>query len=388
MSDAKAAVVAAVDAIAADLVELSHWVHAHPEIAYQEHESSRHIAAFLAARGFAVEQPFAGLDTAFRATMGSGDLHIALCAEYDALPGLGHACGHNIIASASVGAAVALASMADQLGATITVFGTPAEEGGGGKIRMLEAGAFTSTDVAALIHPGPVDVERGEPFAVQHIKVTFTGKAAHAAAYPERGINASDAMTIAQVAIGLLRQQLPATVRVHGIVTRGGEAANAIPERTEGTWYVRANTVAQLRDLYSRIIACFEAGALAAGCTVQIDEGNTPYTEFANHDLLTAAYRANALALGRTFDAPEPLTRMNRASTDMGNVSHVVASFHPYIGINSGDAVNHQHQFAAAAITPDADRAVLDGAKGLAMTMVDVATDATLRTYVKEFSRR
>ncbi|MEI6405067.1 MAG: M20 family metallopeptidase [Actinomycetes bacterium] len=387
MTDAKVRVQEVVDSLRGELVEVSHWIHAHPEIAWQEHESSAYLAQFLEGHGFTVEHNFVGLATAFKATYGTGDLTIALCAEYDALPGLGHACGHNIIASASVGAALALKEVASQLDATIVVFGTPAEEGSGGKIAMLSQNAFAGVDVAALIHPGPVDVDHGNPFAVKHIDVAYTGKASHAAAYPEHGINAADAFTIAQVAIGLLRQQLSPTVRVHGIVTRGGEVANAIPERTEGRWYVRANTLAELDDIYQRVVKCFEAGALATGCTLHIEDDLNPYSEFTNHTELTSRYRANAESLGRRFDAPEPATRMNRASTDMGNVSAVVASFHPYIGINSGTAVNHQHQFAAASITPDADQAVVDGAKGLAMTMVDVATDSALRNYVMTFSR-
>ena len=387
MTEVKSAVMSNVDAMGADLIALSHWIHAHPETAWNEFESSKYIAEYLATRGFMVEENFCDLPTAFKATFGTGDLQIAFCAEYDALPGLGHACGHNIIASASVGAALALAPFADELNATITVLGTPAEEGGGGKITMLKRGGFAGLDVAALIHPGPVDVDHGNPFAVKHLEISYTGRASHAAAYPEQGVNASDAFTIAQVAIGLLRQQLAPSIRVHGIITRGGEAPNAIPERTEGKWYVRANTTREMNDAYDRIVKCFEAGALATGCTLDIHEGNAPYSEFTNHDELTALYRANAESLGRNFDAPEPLTRMNRASTDMGNVSQAVASFHPYIGINSGDAVNHQHQFAAAAVTRDADRAVLDGAKGLAMTMVDIAQDAQMRAYVKEFSR-
>lgn len=382
----KQTVIDNVDKNSADLIELSHWVHAHPEVAWQEFESSAHIAEFLADRGFAVEKNYCGLDTSFKATFGTGDFVIALCAEYDALPGLGHACGHNIIASASVGAAIALSQVAAELDATVVVLGTPAEEGGGGKINMLEQGGFNNIDVAALIHPGPVDVAHGEPFAVKHIEVSYTGKASHAAAYPEQGINAADAFTIAQVAIGLLRQQLPPTSRVHGIITRGGEAPNAIPEKVEGRWYVRGTTTAELNEVYDKVVKCFEAGALATGSILEIHPGSAPYSEFINHADITDLYIKNAISLGRNFDVPEPATRMNRASTDMGNVSHTVMSFHPYIGINSGDAVNHQHQFAAASITKDADRAVLDGAKGLAMTMVDIALDPALRRKAKEFN--
>lgn len=384
---AKQTVIDNVDKNSSALLELSHWVHAHPEVAWQEFESSAHIADFLEARGFSIERNYCGIETSFKATYGAGDLVLALCAEYDALPGLGHACGHNIIASASVGAAIALSQVVNEIDATVVVLGTPAEEGGGGKIEMLNKNGFAGIDVAALIHPGPVDVVQGEPFAVKHIEVTYTGKASHAAAYPEQGVNASDAFTIAQVAIGLLRQQLPPTSRVHGIITRGGEAPNAIPQKTEGRWYVRGTTTAELNVVYEKVVKCFEAGALATGAILEIHPGSEPYSEFHNHSDITELYRANAISLGRNFDVPEPATRMNRASTDMGNVSKVVMSFHPYIGINSGDAVNHQHEFAAASITKDADQAVLDGAKGLAMTLVDIATDPDLRRKAKEFSR-
>ncbi|NDH68132.1 MAG: M20/M25/M40 family metallo-hydrolase, partial [Gammaproteobacteria bacterium] len=241
-----------------------------------------------------VVEQVAGLPTAFRAEFGTGDLTVALCAEYDALPGLGHACGHNIIASSSVGAAIALAAVAKDLNFKVVVLGTPAEEGGGGKIVMLERGAFDGIDVAALVHPGPVDVAFAEPFAVRHIAVKFSGKAAHAAAYPEQGVNAADAFTIAQVAIGLLRQQLPSSVRVHGIMTRGGEAPNAIPEVTEGRWYVRATSTKLMEETFDRIAKCFEAGALATGCSLEIHDESQPYSEFTNHPNLNEIYKSNA----------------------------------------------------------------------------------------------
>jgi amidohydrolase len=267
------------------------------------------------------------------------------------------------------------------------VLGTPAEEGGGGKIVMLERGAFDGIDVAALVHPGPVDVAFAEPFAVRHIAVKFSGKASHAAAYPEQGVNAADAFTIAQVAIGLLRQQLPSTVRVHGVMTRGGEAPNAIPEVTEGRWYVRATSTKLMEETFDRIAKCFEAGALATGCSLEIHDESQPYSEFTNHPNLNAVYQLNAESIGRVFDDNDPRIKMNRASTDLGNISKVIASIHPYIGVNSGSAVNHQKEFAAACITADADQAVLDAAKAMAMTLVDIASDPVLREYVKGYSR-
>ena len=252
---------------------LSRDLYDHPETAWEEYRSARRVAGELSDNGFSVTDRYCGLDTAFAAQIGSGDLHIALCAEYDALPGLGHACGHNLISAITVGAALALAPVVDDLGLTLTVIGTPAEEGGGGKIELLERDGFDGQHAAAMIHPGPVDVARARPFAVSHSHIEYKGKSAHAAAYPERGINAADAFTIAEVAIGLLRQQLPSSVRVHGMVTRGGEAPNAIAERTEGRWYVRAETLAELADVEPRVMRCFQAGALASGAELDRHTG-------------------------------------------------------------------------------------------------------------------
>ncbi len=380
MTGAHATVRASVAAASEGLLALSHRLHAHPEVAWEEERAARWTASALDELGYQVTPGICDLPTAFAATIGSGPLHLALCAEYDALPGLGHACGHNIIAASAVGAAAALAPLADDLGMTVTVLGTPAEEGGGGKILMLERGAFAGMHAAMMVHPGPVDVAEAEPFAVAHLEVGYRGKAAHAAAYPEQGRNAADAFTLAQVAIGLLRQQLPPTVRVHGMVTRGGEAPNAIPEQTLGRWYVRAGTLEELGQVRPRVERCFEAGALASGCELSIADESPPYAEFRTDTGLQELYRGHAADLGRRFAAPgAPEARMNRASTDMGNVSRVLPAIHPYIGIGSLPAVNHQMEFAAHCVRPDADRAVLDGAAALALTAVSAAADPRQR---------
>src|SRR6201994_1197735 len=369
-----------------DLVELSHSIHAYPELAFAEHRSCSKTQALVAERGFTITQQPGGLDTAFRADFGSGSLVIGICAEYDALPGIGHACGHNIIAAAAVGAGRALAGVADELGLTVTVLGTPAEEGGGGKVFMLERGAFDGLHAAMMVHPGPVDVAEARPFAVSHMLVRYQGKATHAAAYPEQGINAADAFTVAQVAIGLLRQQLLPSTRVHGVVTHAGDAPNIIPEATQGRWYVRAESLDELATLEPKIRRCFEAGALATGCELEIGAEAPPYAEFRNDPDLLPLYRANAERLGREFlpsdgsGAGGMAGRMNRASTDMGNVSLVVPSIHPYIGIDSLPAVNHQKEFAAHCITAAAAQALLDGATGLAWTATDAARGESLRT--------
>ncbi|WP_327245107.1 M20 family metallopeptidase [Streptomyces sp. NBC_01320] len=369
----------AVAEVADEVLALSHRIHAHPEVAWEEEKAARWIGYALNDLGFDVRMGTAGLPTAFTATLGSGPLHLGICAEYDALPGLGHACGHNIIAAAAVGAAAGLAPLVDELGLTLTVFGTPAEEGGGGKILMLERGAFDGVHAAMMVHPGPVDVAEADPFAVAHLKVRYHGKAAHAAAYPEQGRNAADAFTVAQVAIGLLRQQLPGRTRVHGMMTRGGEAPNAIPELTEGRWYVRADTLEQLAELQPRVERCFEAGALASGCELEIEPESRPYSEFRNDAELLAMYRRTATELGRRFETGTPAARMNRASTDMGNVSRVLPAIHPYLGIGSLPAVNHQKEFAAHCVGAAADRAVLDGAAAMALTAAAVAADPVQR---------
>lgn len=376
MSDAlKERIVAARERIDADLVALSNRLHGDPELGWQEHRSSAAVAALLASHGFAIERSYLGLDTAFRATLGDprdARFTVGLLAEYDALPGLGHACGHNLIAAMSAGAAIALAAVAGELAVAVEVIGTPAEEGGGGKIELLRRGAFAELDLALMAHPAPVDVAEARPFAVAHWHVQYDGVAAHAAAYPERGVNANDAFVIAQTAIALLRQQLPAGVRVHGVQTRGGEAPNAIPERTEGRWYVRAETTEQLLALEARVRRCFEAGALATGTTLTITPESERYAEMRTDAAALEAYRRNAIALGRDFDVPPEAATMNRASTDMGNVSAVVDAIHPYIGVG-GTASNHQPAFAEACVGPEAERALRDGATALAWTALDVA---------------
>jgi amidohydrolase len=377
--DAKERVARSVATDTGRLIGLSEQLHAHPETGWEEHRSSRWVAEALGEAGFAVTPAYLGLDTAFLATYGSGPFRLGLCAEYDALPGLGHACGHNLISAITVGAARALAPLADAAGLTIEVYGTPAEEGGGGKIELLDRGAFAGLDLAMMAHPAPVDVAEAEPFAVSHSHVTFTGKAAHAAAYPEQGVNAADAFTIAQVAVGLLRQQLPSTVRVHGVMTNGGEAPNAIPARTEGRWYVRAESLEQLGATEDKVWRCFQAGALATGCDLEIRPESKPYAEFRTDEPALRAYVRNAECLGRTFDLDSPARRMNRASTDMGNVSQVVPAIHPYVGIGSLPALNHQPEFAAHCVGADAEKALLDAATALAWTALDVAGERAAR---------
>ena len=355
----------------AELLGLSHRIHAHPELAFEENRASAWLAELLDAGGFTVEHGCYGLDTAVRATVGSGPVHVGICAEYDALPGIGHACGHNIIAAAAAGAGIGLAGLADDLGLTITVLGTPAEEGGGGKILMLERGAFDGLDAAMMVHPAAVEMAAMPGTAVSVFDVSYRGTPAHAGAYPERGVNAADAMTVAQVAIGLLRQQTTGTDRIQGIVTEAGTAANVIPDASRGEWIVRADSEDALTALTARVQRCFEAGALATGCELSLTPACPDYADLRPDPGLLALYRANAEALGRTF--PELPAGMTGAATDMGNVSHVVPTIHPMLGLDCLPAVNHQPEFTAACVTPAADRAVVEGAIAMAWTAADLA---------------
>jgi amidohydrolase len=375
---------AAVRTHAAELHALSHSLHAEPEVAFAEHRSAAKLTESLSQHGFDVRRGVAGLPTAFDATFGSGELVIGLCAEYDALPEVGHACGHNVIAAAALGAGFALAEVADELGITVRVIGTPAEETGGGKVLMLDAGVFDGVAAAMMVHPDPVETVASPSLAIADVAVRYTGKESHAAAAPHLGRNAADAITVAQVGIGLLRQHLEPGQMVHGIVSHGGAAPNIVPAHTEALYYLRARDLESLRRITARARDCFAAGALATGCTHDVVEISPTYAELAPDAWLAQAYRTAVTALGRT-----PLSRAEEVlrqagSTDMGNVTRALPGIHPTVAIDCGDAVNHQPEFAAACVGASADRAVLDGATALAHTAIAAATDTDQRDRLLE----
>lgn len=363
------------------LVALSHRIHAHPELGFEEEKACAWLCEELDGAGFHVTRGVGGMPTAFLAQAGSGPVHVALCAEYDALPEIGHACGHNLIAAMSLGAGLAAAAVADDIGLRVSVIGTPAEEVGNdsGKIRLLRAGVFEGVHAAMMAHPAPLEVVEMSIIACSMFDVCYTGKEAHASAFPEQGINAADALTVAQTAIGLLRQQLRPTDRVHGIVTHGGAAPNVIPAHTAARYIVRAATLEQLDDVRGKVQRCFQAGALATGAQMEIRGGDQPYADMHFDHELGACYRRNAEAAGRTFPTLPPGMERLAASTDMGNVSQAIPSIHPMIGLDSLPAGNHQPEFTAHCITPKADRAVSEGALALAWTAMDCATEPTLR---------
>ena len=379
--DPKAGAKERFDSVSNALIELSHRIHANPELGFEEERSSAWVAESLSDAGFKVDTGICDLPTAFAARAGSGPLHIAICAEYDALPGIGHACGHNVIAASAVGAGIALAKVADDVGLTVSVIGTPAEEVGnyGGKILLLERGAFDGVHAAMMVHPSPYEVVAPRIIAVSTFEVQYTGKEAHAAAFPELGINAADALTIAQMSIGLLRQHIRQTDRIHGIVTKGGDAANIIPNLTTAKFMVRAQVLEEIDELKNKVYRCFEAGALATGATLEITGGDKPYAEMIHDADIAAKYRRNAESLGRNF--PDLGAALDRAagSTDMGNVSLALPAIHPMLGIDSLPAVNHQAEFAAHCATEAADKALIDGGLAMAWTAIDIANDPKTR---------
>jgi amidohydrolase len=376
VADAKEAARERVTQARDELVALSHRIHANPELGFEEEQACAWLCELLEGAGLQVQRGVGDLPTAFAARAGSGPLHVVVCAEYDALPAVGHACGHNVIAAMAAGAGMALARVADDAGLRVTVLGTPAEEGGGGKILLLQRGAFDGAHAAMMVHPSPYEQPEMPIIAVNHLKVAYTGKEAHASAYPFLGVNAADALVVAQTAIGLLRQHLRPSDRVHGIVTKGGDAANIIPAHTTADWMVRAADLEQLEEVRAKVARCFEAGALATGATLELSEDHDPYSEMRHDHELSALYQRNAEALGRTF-----IGRSDRGagSTDMGNVSLALPSIHPTIGIDSLPAVNHQPEFTASCATPAADQAVVDGAVAMAWTAIDAAADQALR---------
>lgn len=361
-------------AVADELEEISRWMYDNPEIAFEEEATSARLAEFLRANGFDVEYPAFGLSTSFAARAGSSGPEVVICAEYDALPEVGHACGHNIIATAALGAGVALAGLTDELGIRLRIQGTPAEEAYGGKIDLIRAGAFEDATLAMMIHPSTSDVVDPTFLGVAHIDVEFHGKESHAAFAPQLGVNALDAAVQAYVNVSTLRQALYPTDKIHGVITYGGGAPNVIPAFTSMAWYVRAATKERLEELYGKVMDCFAAAATATGCTHEVKERGHTYIDLISDPLLVELYAANSDSLGRPMGRGADRDPSAAGSTDMGNVSQEVPTIHPMLDIESLPAVNHQKEFAAATITPAGDRAIRDGALSMAWTIIDVAT--------------
>ena len=360
------------DRVEQNLRDLSRWMYENPELGYEEFEASARISAFLGDNGFDVTYPSHGLDTAFEATVGTTGPRVVICCEYDALPEVGHACGHNVIATSAVGAGVALAPLAEELGIRVTVLGTPAEEGGGGKVELIDAGAFEDAAASMMVHPGPYDELDPSFQACQHYDVEFFGKDSHAAFAPEEGINALDAFVQAYVNVSTLRQAMVDDDRVHCKVTHGGDAVNVVPSYTKSEWLIRSGSVERLAELVPKVQACFEAAAIATGCRFEWSPTAHPYDNMLNNRVMTGLYAANSEALGRPMPTEGEIGRAG-GSSDMGNVSQVVPSIHPMLGMDCGTAVNHQPEFAAATVEPGGEACLRDGALGMAWTIIDMA---------------
>jgi amidohydrolase len=371
----------AVRAAADGLVRISKEIHAHPELAFEEHHACATIVPFVESQGFTVERGAYGMATAFRAEWGHGPVVIAVCSEYDALPGIGHACGHNLIACAGIGAALGMKAALDAADARIVLLGTPAEEGHGGKIVMIDGGAFDGVDVAMMAHAAPIDLAEAPMYGVAHVDVEYFGKAVHASVGPEAGVNALDAIVTAYQAIAQLRHHIRRDARIHGIITHGGDAANIIPKYTAGTFYVRALKPWYLVELKERVRRCFEAGALATGCELKMDwHEAAEYAPMKNNRAMVDAYRANGVETGMQF---VELKDMSTGSSDMGNVSQVVPSIHPNFSVGQM-MFTHTPEFTAAAVTDEAHEGMLKAAEALAMTGIDVALDPELLRSIKQ----
>ncbi|MGH9225120.1 MAG: M20 family metallopeptidase [Acidimicrobiales bacterium] len=374
LDTAKQRVRAEVERLDARLQHVAAQIHAHPELLYEETFAADLLASELEAAGLPVERGPHGIETAFATRTGRAEQGptVAILCEYDALPGIGHGCGHNLIAAAGLGAGLAAAAVAAEAGGNLVVLGTPAEEGGGGKIRLIEAGAFDDVDVAMMVHPAGMDLSEADVIAIATWRVEYHGRGAHAAAYPERGRNALDAAVLGYNAVAALRQHIAPRERIHGIFLKAGDKPNIVPDHTVAEWYVRSPTMTSLEDLKERVLACLQAGAAAAECTMSVTPTCPEYSELRSNAPLLDLYRANSEAVGRPVPDPEPNRRVT-VSTDMGNVSLAVPSIHPLLAVAPPEVALHTPDFAAWANgTPEARRAVLDGAAAMAMTAVDV----------------
>lgn len=379
----KAVASVAVDNSKAALFEVSDEIWRNPELGFQETRAHSLLTAFLEKSGFAVERSFSGLNTAFRATFGEGRPNVCIVSEYDALPEIGHACGHNLIAEAGVAAGLAVKTALEIGGAptgTITVLGTPAEEGGGGKQLLIDNGAFDDIDIAMMVHPATSTALMPKCLAVSFLRIEFTGKAAHAAASPWEGLNALDAAVMAYNSISVLRQQMKPEWRVHGVITNGGAKPNIIPEKSSMEYMIRAPDRIDLKLLVSRVRTCFEAAAMATGCQVEITNTAPSYDNLLSNEVIASLFAENMKYFNLSFAKTTKLS----GSTDMGNVSHVVPSIHPKYAIGSSRESIHTRSFTNLTNTPASHEATLTMAKCMAHTCLDILSSDKLLQEVRD----
>lgn len=377
-ADLKRRMLARVDEVAEVLLDTSHQIHANPELCFEERFAHGLLTDTLERHGLDVTRSAFDLETAFDVAAGSEGPTIAICLEYDALPGVGHACGHNVIAAAGLGAGLAAAALAEEAGGRVRILGTPAEEGGGGKVLMAERGALAGIDAALMVHPADADLLAMDAIAATHLEVVYEGVAAHAAAFPHLGRNALDAAVLGYVNVAALRQHIEATDRIHGVFVEGGDKANIVPERTRMAWMVRSARFASLEPLQKRVEACFDAGAAATGCSCTYRVSNPPYADMVDNPVLVALYAANSEALGRSLSDPRAGGTRVVGSTDMGNVSYLVPSIHPMVKVAPAGVSIHSHEFTAYARSEAGDAAVMHAARTMAATVADLWADRSL----------
>ncbi|WP_049823405.1 M20 family metallopeptidase [Bradyrhizobium sp. WSM2254] len=370
-----------IEGLKTDLLGVSHKIHATPEIAFEERFASQLLCSVAESEGIQMTRGAYGIETAFAGEFGKSDVpRVALISEYDALPGLGHACGHNVIATAGLGAVLALHRMRERLPGAVRYLGTPAEERGCGKEIMARNGAFEGVEAAMMVHPAGINVKALRCICISEATVVYTGRAAHAAVFPEMGLNALDAITLSYQAIAQLRQHIRSSERIHGVITAGGVAPNTVPDSTTAIYFVRAADAEALAKLKPRVQACFDAGALASGCTVDVQWSPVDYLDMVVNEPLADAYVSNATRLGRCGFVP--YERLPLAGSDMANVSHRVPVLHPLISMSPPNVMLHDPEFAMWARSEEGDKAAIDGAKALAMTAIDYFCRLELREDV------
>jgi amidohydrolase len=386
IGELKTSIIDEIDSHCHQLGELSQKIHAVPEVAFQEFKAAAWLTEYLGENGFSVERGICELPTAFRGSYGVGKPVIAILAEYDALPRIGHACGHNLIAAAAVGAGLASRCVVDRFGGSILVIGTPGEESYGGKAIMIERGAFDDVDVAMIVHPGGGNTATMRTLACQNLEIEFLGRAAHAAARPEAGINALEAMLQSFNAINSLRQHIREKARIHGIITDGGEAPNIVPAHTAASFMVRAEDDIYLDELKEKVINCLAGAATATGAKLEYRWGEMRYAAMLNNLTLARLFTRNMRSLGRNMGLGD--ATLSGGSTDVGNVSHLVPTIWPWIAIAPPDVLIHSPQFAQAAASEAGRRCLLDAAKAMAMTVVDILAEPEILARAKEEFRK
>ncbi len=374
-----------IDEVSEELISASHAIHANPELAFKEFFACETLTNALEHHDIKTEKAVYSLETSFEAKLNTDreGPTVAILAEYDALPGIGHACGHNIIATSALGAALGLHAVAQELQGSVRLIGTPAEEKGGGKELMARNGAFEGIDAAMMIHPAGTNLASMPCICVAEVEVIYHGKSSHASAMPHKGINALDGLLLAYQAISNLRQHIRSTERIHGIITEGGSAPNIVPDRSAGQFYVRAADDKELAQLKPRVQSCFEAGAKGSGCEVEVNWANVDYLDLNTNWPLAELFQEHAESLGRKFIPYEEAVKFGAGSTDMGNVSHRLPSIHPMLAVAPPNVVIHNPEFAKWAASEKGDAAVIDGAKALALTAADFLLSTELQDRAK-----